>query len=247
MNNLMYSPEDQVVTREELAQAGHGVVMGSRHQPVSFLDYANEVARGLTMEGYGIMSEEYVLTKDKQTFFGAMQISTLEWQEHDFRVALGLRGSHVQKISRGICIGESIIVCSNLCFDGDLGNWKTKQTTNGVSRMRGMINEAVALLPDRVDARADTFEKMKEVKVTQRWGDAKLVDLFRAGGLSADQLPRAVKEWADPSFDHGSELTLWRLFNAATQALKPTGVAVNMQLIADRSTIVSRELSEVVA
>ena len=247
MNNLMYANDDQLVTRDGLAQAGRGVVMGSRHQPVSFVDYANEVARGLTMEGYGIMNEEYVLTKDKQTFFGTMQISTLEWQGHDFRVALGLRGSHNQKVSRGICIGESIIVCSNLCFDGDLGNWKTKQTTNGVGRMRSMINEAVALLPDRVDSRADTFEKMKEVRVTQRWGDAKLVDLFRAGGLSADQLPRAVKEWADPSFDHGAELTLWRLFNAATQALKPTGNSVNMQLVADRSTIVSRDLSAIVS
>jgi hypothetical protein len=176
-----------------------------------------------------------------------MHIDTSEWQHLDFRVTLGFRGSHNQKISRGLCIGESVIVCSNLCFDGDLGNWKTKQTTNGVGRMNSMIEEAIGIMPDRVDARGVTFEKMKETKVTQRWGDAKLVDIFRNGGLSADQLPRAINEWADPSFDHGDELTLWRLFNAATQALKPTGQSVNMQLVADRSTLISRELSEIVA
>jgi hypothetical protein len=191
------------------------------------------------------MGEEYVLTSDSQTFFGVMQVQSFEWQSYDFKVSLGLRGSHNQKISRGICIGESIIVCSNLCFDGDLGNWKTKQTTNGYGRMRSMIDDAIAELPDRVRSRSITFERLKDQRISDRYGDAKLVDIYRAGGLSGNELPRAINEFHEPSFDHG-EPTLWRLFNAATQALKPTGSRVNMQTVADRSTIVSRMMGDLV-
>ena len=245
MNSLMYAGDDQLVTRDGLAQAGNGTVMGSRHQPVSFLKYAEEVAHSLIDHGYSIMGEEYVLTSDSQTFFGVMQVQSFEWQSYDFKVSLGLRGSHNQKISRGICIGESIIVCSNLCFDGDLGNWKTKQTTNGYGRMRSMIDDAIAELPDRVRSRSITFERLKDQRISDRYGDAKLVDIYRAGGLSGNELPRAINEFHEPSFDHG-EPTLWRLFNAATQALKPTGSRVNMQTVADRSTIVSRMMGDLV-
>ena len=231
--SLMYSGEDELVTRLELALAGSGTVMGSRHRPVSFVHYANEVHDALELAGFPVLGEEYVLTKDRQTFFGVMQIS-YPHADLDFNVTVGMRGSHVQKVARGLLIGESVIVCSNLCFDGDLGNWKTKQTTNSVGRMREMIREAVDTLPSRVYTRVLQFDKLKNQRVSERYGDAKLVDLYRKGGLSGNQLPRAIQEWYEPSFDHGEDFTLWRLFNAATQALKPTGDRVNMQTVAER-------------
>lgn len=241
---LMYSQEDELIGRVDLGNLPM-ISQGPRHRPTSFYSYVNHVAEGIQNAGLSLDSEEYVLTKDRQTFFGAMQVSY--GLELDFNVVVGLRGSHVQKVSRGLLIGESVIICSNLCFDGDLGNWHTKQTLNIERRLPSMIAEAIDTLPRRVEQRKDTFEKLKHQQVSTRYGDAKLVDIFRAGGLSGNELPRAINEWYDPSFDHGEDFTLWRLFNAATQALKPTGTRVNMQIVAERSTIVSREMSRLVS
>jgi len=243
--SLMYCGDDQIVTREGLAEAGNGVRMGSRHAPMNFHSYTTEVIEQLDHAGFSVKSEEYVLTKDKQTFFGMAQI--YDYMEHtDFNINVGMRGSHVQKVSRGLLFGESVIVCSNLCFDGDLGNWKTKQTTNMAGRLRDMIREAVDTLPGRVEARVEVFDRLKDQRVSDRYGDAKLVDLYLKGGLSGNELPRAINEWHEPSFDHGSDMSLWRLFNAATQALKPTGDRVNMQTVAERSTIISHEMGRLV-
>jgi hypothetical protein len=241
----MYCGDDEVVGRRELANLPM-ISQGPRHNPTSFYSYVNHVAEALDNASVTIDQEEYVLTKDRQTFFGAMQIRAAMFDDYDFNVTIGVRGSHTQKVSRGLLIGESVIICSNLCFDGDLGTWNTKQTTYIEQRLPSMIKAAIDQLPERVESRVETFDRMKDQRLTTRYGDAKLVDLFRAGGLSGNELPRAINEWYDPSFEHGEDLTLWRLFNAATQALKPTGSRVNMQTIAERSTIVSRELSRLV-
>lgn len=242
---LMYSNDDEIVTRAELAQLDMHK-MGSRHQPTSFYHYTSTVVAEFRKAGYEVHSEEYVLTKDKGTFFGAMSVTHRGLTTEDFDMIVGMRGSHVQKVSRGLLIGESVIVCSNLCFDGDLGNWKTKQTLNMQHRLPSMIRAAVDTLPDRIEERTVTFERLKDQRISARYGDAKLVDIYRAGGLSGNELPRAINEFHDPSFDHGEDLTLWRLFNAATEALKPTGARVNMQTVADRSTIVSRMMGDLV-
>ncbi len=242
----MYCKEDEYVSRHDLAGLSMQR-MGPRHNPTSFYLYASRVADEFALAGYTIEQEEYVLTKDKQTFFGAMHITHPELDHiDDFKVTVGMRGSHVQKIPRGLLIGESVIVCSNLCFHGDLGNWKTKQTTNIESRLPDIIRAAVDTLPELVEARRSVISRMKDQRVTDRWGDAKLVDLWRRGGLSGNELPRALSEWVNPSFDHGDDLTIWRLFNAATQALKPTGAGANMQTVTQRSRICSDELKKVV-
>lgn len=243
--SLMYSNEDELVNRTDLGTLPM-VSQGPRHRPTSFYNYVTHVAEAVLNAGFEIAAEEYVLTKDRQTFFGAMSVRAAMFDDMDFDVTIGLRGSHVQKVSRGLLIGESVIICSNLCFDGDLGNWHTKQTLNIERRLPDMIKEAIDTLPYRVEDRVEVFDKLKDQRVTTRYGDAKLVDIYRDGGLSGNELPRAINEWYDPSFEHGEDLSLWRLFNAATQALKPTGSRVNMQTIADRSTIISREMARLV-
>lgn len=242
---LMYSKDDELVSRYDLAGLDLSA-KGPRHRPVSFFLYASEVVEQFINAGYEVTQEEYVLTKDKQTFFGALKVDHPELDNDESNVIVGVRGSHNMKVSRGLLIGDSVIICSNLCFDGDLGNWHTKQTLNIKSRLPDMIRAAVDTLFDRVIQRREVFDKMKDARCTARYGDAKLVDLYRAGGLSGNELPRAINEWHDQSFDHG-EHSLWRLFNAATQALKPTGDRVNMQTVADRSTIISRELKRLVS
>jgi hypothetical protein len=207
--SLLYSThEDRPVSRSQLAMIPTPPPRGPRHRPYPFGSYVEDVHEALDRVGITVAEEEYAVTKDHQRMFGMMEIEASNPLEgelitaDEWRLELGLRGSHDQRTGRGLVLGDKVMVCSNLQLDFALRN---------------------------------------------RAGDAALVEIFRRDGLSSAQLGRAINEWHEPSFDEHGELgwTLWRLKNAVTQSLKPTGRHVNMDLVANRSQTASTFLDEI--
>ena len=252
MSHLMYSSgKDNVMTFEQLRQVPTPPSRGRFHQPYSFGEYAGEVAQQLARHNLHIVEQEYAVRKDGQQMFGVMEIAPVEGElitADDWKILIGLKGAHDQSITRGICIGTSVLVCSNLCFSGNLGNLFTKQTTNIGMRLPGMIRETVARIPDAAHHMEARFDGYKNFGLKQRWGDAAIVELYRRGALSSAQMGKAVNEWDTPSHAEHAALgfSAWRLFNACTEALKPGGESVNMNLIADRSARVTTFLDDMI-
>jgi hypothetical protein len=215
----------------------------------------DSVHLGLEQADIEVVYEEYVTTHDNQRLFGAFEldIPAIEGEyipygkeSKDHRIVLGLRGSHDQSVTRGITLGSQVLVCSNLCFNGDLGALNTKQTTNIASRLPGLVREAVQLIPAEATRNQVRFDRYKNEQIKQHEGDAILVELLRRGGLSAPQLGKAVKEWDAPQHEEHAEFdfSLWRLLNACTEAVKPTGNQSNPQLVAQRTGIISNYLDQ---
>jgi len=217
--------------------------MGARHNPYPFHRYVDQVEESLRFHGFDIVDQEYVVTADDQQFFGMMEIQQHATNldvvaEKGWTIQVGLRGSHNQTLPRGLLLGSRVIVCSNLCFHGNIGQFKTKQTTSISSRLPFLIRECLTHVPEMVDSQERVFDRMKDREMKIQQGDSALVQMYRRGGFSSPQLTHAINEWKDPSFDHGPP-SVWRLMNAGTEALKPTGANVNMALVEQRSQIVS--------
>jgi hypothetical protein len=244
----MYSNQDTLMTAAELAQVPTPAPMGRFHQPVGFGDYLELVKHRLKRAGIDIAHEEYVTTADSQTFFGSMAIRVDGFERDDMELTLGIRGSHNQKVPRGLCLGNRVIVCSNLMFNGDLANVSTKQTSNIWSRLPAMVDQAVAQLPQMAQREEHRIGTYKQFDMRPRWGDAALVEMHRRGAMSGAQLTRAIDEWDRPSFEeHGEDgFTAWRLLNAVTEAQKPSGDNCNMDTVRRRTAIASSFLDEVV-
>jgi hypothetical protein len=155
-----------------------------------------------------------------------------------------LRGAHDQSFSRSLVIGSRVLVCSNLCFHGDLGNWSSKQTTNIARRIPEMVADAVAGLGDAGRRLTVDFDRFNASEISRDTGDDILLEIFRGGGFSASQLGRAIADWDDCSVpDHTANgRNLWWLFNAATGALKPAGANSNHGDLQHRSTIVFNKI-----
>jgi hypothetical protein len=219
------------ITRQELSQLDTPEANGPWHRPVPFGDYIDMVTDSLIGRGATIVSEEFQLTNNSQRFFGAMQIrpknvdTFLPGTGTDLIV--GLRGSHDKIVPRGICIGTRVMVCSNLCFDGDMGNLKTRQTTNVMERLPVMITSVVGEIDKIVQTNVTRIEAYKNHNVkTSQAGDAVIVDLFRREVINLQQMQTALGEWIEPSFgEHQSDgdYTAWSVFNSVTQAFKPVG------------------------
>lgn len=227
MTRLLYSnTEDFAVTRAQLATIDTPEPQGPRHQPYPFFGFANQVVDAIVKAGHTVVEEEYAVTKDNLRLFGLVHVNVNNLPvPGDYRQLVGLRGAHDMAFGRAITLGSQVMVCSNLCFHGDLGVWKTKQSTHIADRLPGLIDLAIRELPAAAQALSVNFDRLRESQLSPQDGVHKLAQIYRSDGLSAAQLGKAVDEWFEPSHvefeDDG--WSAWRLFNAATEAIKPSG------------------------
>ena len=246
--NLMYSAaNDTLMTRQEIATLDTPEALGRFHHPYPFSDYINDVTRALVSHDINISKEEFAVTNDGNRFFGLMEINGIAQNDPDWKVVIGLRGSHDQRIPRGLVIGTQVMVCSNLCFHGNITQLVTKQTTNIVQRMPILLTDALRNLQGMVDYQAEMFNRFKETKLLDGRANDMLVELYQRGAFSSPQLTRAIDEFYEPSHEEhlvDGARTVWTLFNASTEALKPTGQQTNMHLVESRSLKVSDYLEE---
>jgi hypothetical protein len=249
----MYSTDvDEVITRDQLVMIPTPEGRGRFHQPYPFGEYVDDVALALDHSGIEILGEEYAVTKDHQRMFGVMEIGAkpLEGElitADEWKLLVGLRGSHDQKVQRGLVLGSSVMVCSNLCFGGNIGKLNTKQTTNIGMRLPGLIRDAVSRIPALAQRQERVYDAYHNTELRARGGDAALVEIYRRNGLSSAQLGRAINEWHEPTHEEHASTgwSAWRLMNSVTESLKPTGNNVNMETVAHRTQVTTKFLDEV--
>ena len=251
MSHLMYNSNTDIkIDRDDMRHLKTPPSLGSRHLPYSFEDFSNTVCREIVRAGFTIDAEEFVVTKDQSRLFGLVHVSQpSSLQEYTALTStavvpgwsqlVGLRGSHDQSISRGLAIGSQVTCCSNLCFHGDLGNWHSKQTINLADRLPSMVADAVTGLGKANRTLTVDFDTFNRADIKRHQGDTILLDIFRSGGFSPSQLGRAITDWDECSVEEhmANGRNLWWLFNAATQALKPTGANNNHSDLQHRSTV----------
>ena len=269
MSRLLYdSDHDQLITRQEMRHIPVPPPMGPRHHPYSFADFADNTVNAIERAGYSVTDEEFAVQKDGMRVFGILKVSnspdvspavpTLASSENvpalykpKWNLVVGVRGSNDQSVSRGLVIGSQVMVCSNLCFSGDLGKWNRKQTTNVESDMPDIIRRAVDQLDRKNDELTVNFDAFNAAQVDRDGGDRILMDILRGGGFSASQFERAVEHWdklpADLEEHSANGRTLWWLFNACTHGLKPTGRNSNHNDKAHQSAIIYNKLVAAVA
>ena len=254
--SLLYSQEN--INRNELNLLPTPEALGRFHQPLGFGEYVDDVYESLDLLGLEVRNEEFEVTHDNNRLFGALEVGLKEGDlitSEEWKVLVGLRGSHDQSVQRGLVIGSQILVCSNLCFSGNIANINTKQTTNIRSRLPSLIRNAVEYIPELAHLEEQRFDAYKHLELKPRVGDAGLVELYRRGAFTNAQLARAINEWEEPSYDahtfaDAGAVTRsgWRLFNAATEALKPATESSNADsnALTRRTQIVSGFLNECV-
>ena len=104
-----------------------------------------------------------------------------------------------------------------------------------------MIDGAIAKIPSMVKENLERFDGYRTTKITEIQGNDALVRMHRENILNPNQLSTAINEWIEPRHEEHNEdgATLWRLFNAATEAIKPNESQGNMATLQDRSRKIS--------
>ena len=257
MSTLLYnSATDIKVERDYLANLQTPPPMGSRHAPYPFYSFATDTVDAIERAGFTIEAEDYAISKDEQRMFGLLNVArpvvpvvptfgVPALYHPEWNLLVGVCGTHDQSKSRALCIGSRVLACTNLCFHGDLGNWKSKQTTNIAHRIPDMVADAVSGLGNAGRKLTVDFDSFNAKQITREPGDKILLSIYRSGGFSPSQMGRAIDDWDKCSVgEHTANgRNLWWLFNSATMALKPTGANVNHGDIQHRSTVVYNKIA----
>ena len=246
MNNLMLHCGAHSIERGELEILPLPEPRGARHRPVAFSKYIDMVENTLATHGYAVNEQAYGVTADHNRFFGLMQLQATT-PNADYTVMLGLRGSHDQRLPRGITIGNRVLVCDNLMFTGDY-TLQTKQTTNIMQRLPGLVERTVAQLPVAIDAQDKFLQMTKAYEVAELEAEHYIVEAVRREVIMPSQLGKVIEGWDHLREDYLTPAgkTLWGLMNVITEVLKPSENRGNVPLMTQRTLRLSHMLGEAV-
>lgn len=206
------------------------------YAPVSHAQFVDTIESKLAGLGYHFGEAAFGLTNDGMRMFGVAQLRG-GFITDGYALTVGMRASLDKSMAPRVAFGSHVFVCDNMAFTGEV-MFSRKQTTFIARDLPLLAAEAcakVGLLAARQDAR---FEAYKNMALDDRDASHGIIEMLRTGVINTQRVEKVVREWHEPSHDHGTK-SVWRLFNAATEVLKDAPIAelprrtIGLQSIAD--------------
>jgi len=195
--------------------------------PISHFDFVNLIqetsVKCLSPHGFQLGDTRVLTSGNDKRIFGTMAFQKPNESSQNplismISLSVGFRQSTDKTMAAAFAIGGQVNVCSNGMFSGDEVVFR---------RHTGDIENVLKekLIVGLHDADKD-YEKVLNTAYqlqSKHLSDDEAYSYFgKAYGrkiLSPNQFTVAVKEWEEPSYDHG-EKTAWRWYNAMTQSFK---------------------------
>lgn len=220
MNGLMLHCGGQLKTREEVFAVPTPQAT-STYVPLSYESFLTRIEKLLAVEGMTVKEERLALSANGQRFFGLLGLEMPGHGHNDYRCVLGLRNSYDKSVSSGVCVGASVFVCDNLSFNGEV-TFTRKHTVNLLRDLQWLLTETVSQLPGKFRAQSETFETYRRAEISDQQAHDLIIRLVDAGAINVGDIRLVLKEWREPRHPEFATpgKTAWRLFNAATEAIK---------------------------
>jgi hypothetical protein len=191
------------------------------YQPVGhdwLLNMMEDAARNM---GLGFGMEHHGLSHDGARYFGLIELVGME-RNDGVKLMMGVRNSLDKRFGAQACFGDQVMVCANLCFFGSymLGR---KHTTHIERDMPAIIEGTFQRIPELTQLQDQRIEAYQNANLSVKNADHLAMNLLREGAVNTSRIEKLINEWDNPSFDHGDR-TVWRMHNAATQALKGVNI-----------------------
>ena len=186
--------------------------------PVSYGDAINQTLETIELQlRLPVAREEYALNKTGNQMFALFSIDT---GDDESRLSIALRQSYDKSLSLGVVAGSSVLVCDNLCFNGDAFKIMRKNTTNVWEDFKSLIQTQVACSLDAHASMQVDIEALKSVPCNIRRGQAYLGVLQGEQILTSGQAKVAHEDWKNPRHEEFAQSNFWGLYNAVTEGLK---------------------------
>jgi hypothetical protein len=220
MNGLMLHCGGQLKTREEVFAVPTPPAT-STYVPLPYETFLIRIEKQLAVEGMEIKEERLALSNNGQRMFGLLGLEMPGRESKAYRCVLGLRNSYDKSISTGVCVGASVFVCDNLSFNGEV-TFARKHTTNLMRDLSWLIVETISRLPGKFVAQSATFDAYYNTDLCDLRAHDLIIRFVDEGAINVSDIRTVLKEWREPRYPEFAKCgkNAWRLFNAATEAIK---------------------------
>ena len=193
--------------------------------PVPHHRLLEQVETTIEGSGFSIVNQAHALWNEGLRYFGLLEIANGEAHE-DYSLVLGLRNSHDKSFPASIALGNSVFICDNLAFSGEVTI--ARRHTRFIERdLPRVVHTAVGRLADLRGEQDERIAAYKETELDELRVHDLVVRAIDASVLPVTQLPNVLAEWRQPrhpEFCEGGK-TAWRLLNAFTESWKGRNLA----------------------
>ena len=219
MPNLMLHCGAHQADRDQIAEAPTPPRTQS-WVPVPHHQLIDQVESTLSGCGMKVVIEAHGLWGESSRYFGLLEVRKGK-ADKDYGLVVGLRNSHDKSFPAAIALGASVFVCDNLSFSREVS--LARRHTRFIERdLPQVVSTAVGRLTDMRQKQDERISAYKEVEVDDIKAHDFVIRAVDARVLPITKVPTMLKEWREPGHEEFAEngKTAWRLFNAATEALK---------------------------
>ena len=203
-----------------------GVILPAQtetHTPIAHDYLADLIQDRLNESGLKVINEGFVLARSGADMFGLFEVGSKA--DEEFGTVVGFRNSHVKKLSAGLVVGRGVFVCDNLMFNGEI-KFGRRHTNGILADLGGLVEDAIAkVLPmkEMEDARVAAY---KDMEIEDDYADHLIIEMLRNEVINTQRVEKVVAEWDSPKYKEHAEAgnSIWRMEQAATEALKGTNV-----------------------
>ena len=209
----------ETLTVEDQLKAVKTPEKTATHTPIPHSLLVSKTRTALDRAGFSITEEEHALARGGQRYFGGFALTGDDIKGEDRRLVFGLRNSSDKSTAASACMGNSMMVCDNMCFSSDV-KLARRHTVNILRDLDGMLAKAISRIVTSWHDMGQRIEAYKVAEISNDRASNLVVDLAEAKALPERDVYKTAKEFRNPRHPEFRGNTLWNLYNSVTENLK---------------------------
>jgi hypothetical protein len=189
------------------------------HRPIPHSLLVDKTRTAFDNAGFEILEEEHALARGGQQYFGGFALTGENIQSKDRRLVFGLRNSHDKTTASSACMGNSMMVCDNMCFSSDV-KLARRHTSNILRDLDQMLSKAIERVVHSWVDMGQRIEAYKGRSLSNPSASDLTANLASLDVIPGRDVYNVIKEFRDPQHPEFRGKTLWNLYNSVTENLK---------------------------
>lgn len=222
MANLLLHCGARHIDRHALDALPEPQPQGPQHRPIQHGDLVEYVENTLDAFNLQVTDRAFGISENGMQLFGVMDLKGRGLHAgDDWGFQIGLRQSQDRTISPVMLAGSHVWICDNLAYTGQI-EMVTRATTFVLDRLPQLVEDMVRRTIRYSEPQKRQFDAYHRKNVSDIRADAAITAMVREGVINPSEVGKVIEQWDEPKHDEFAEArNVWRLFNAATETLKP--------------------------
>lgn len=185
------------------------------YTPVPNQVLIDEVKENLYKANYNIVKESYQMNPKQTQLFAVMELAD---GTNGMHMNIGFRNSYDKSLSVGFVAGATVIVCSNLMFEGDIKIMR-KHTNRVFKDLGDLIEDAVEVIDENFEIINRDSEQLKALPMSKTEMAKTAGQFFIEEDLITSTQLNVIKREINGSPLFTGE-TVWDFYNHLTEGCK---------------------------